>query len=139
MRCSTADAVATGEINCYYFIVRRRLFPRCADTTSQCYGGVAQRPLAGDDGINYGNALLVALPRDQICKDQLIKKAAKIVTFTPLRDHITSVFKQLHWLPVKCQIEYETIIDLFRCLSWNRKVPHLANLPETMSGTPTLI
>ena len=42
----TADAVATGEINCYYFIVRLRSFSWFADMVSQGYCNTAQRSLA---------------------------------------------------------------------------------------------
>ena len=40
-----ADAVATGEINCYNFIVRFRSLPRFEGTISQGYGSAAQRPV----------------------------------------------------------------------------------------------
>ena len=60
--------------------------------------------------LDYGNALLIGLPRDQINKLQRIQNmAARVITFTPRRDHITPVLKDLHWLPVKCRTEYKIL------------------------------
>ena len=62
--------------------------------------------------LNYGNALLIGLPRDQINK--LLRK------------------KDLHWLPVKCRIEYKILIHVYRCL--NGMAPlYLANLLKRQS------
>ena len=78
--------------------------------------------------LDYGNALLIGLPRDQINKLQRIQNmAARVITFTPRRDHITPVLKDLHWLPVKCRIEYKILLHAYRCL--NGMAPlYLANL-----------
>ena len=70
--------------------------------------------------LDYWNALLIGLPRDQINKLQRIQNmAARVITFTPRRDHniITPVLKDLHWLPVKCRIEYKIPLHVYRCLN----------------------
>jgi hypothetical protein len=83
--------------------------------------------------LDYGNALLIGLPRDQINKLQRIQNmAARVITFTPCRDHITPVLKDLHWLPVKCRIEYKILLRVYRCL--NGMTPlYLANLLKRQS------
>ena len=83
--------------------------------------------------LDYGNALLIGLPRDQINKLQRIQNmAARVITFTPRRDHITPVLKDLHWLPVKCRIEYKILLHVYRCL--NGMAPlYLANLLKRQS------
>ena len=83
--------------------------------------------------LDYGNALLIGLPRDQINKLQRIQNmAARVITFTPRRDHMTPVLKDLHWLPVKCRIEYKILLHVYRCL--NGMAPlYLANLLKRQS------
>ena len=55
--------------------------------------------------LDCGNALLTGLPLKHLKKLQRIQNiAARIITFTPRRDNITPILKQLHWLPVKCRI-----------------------------------
>ena len=44
-------------------------------------------------------------------------KAARLVTRTPLREHITPVLKQLHWLPVECRITYKLMILVYKCVN----------------------
>ena len=48
----TADAVATGDVNCHDFISRLCLLPWFAETISQGYCSAAQTPLASEDGPN---------------------------------------------------------------------------------------
>jgi len=46
----TADAVATGEVNCNNITVRLRSLPRLAEAIIQGYCSAAQRPLTDEDG-----------------------------------------------------------------------------------------
>lgn len=55
--------------------------------------------------IDYCKAFY-CLPHKIIHKLQLIQNSdAQIISRTPLVEHITPVLQQLHWLPVKQQIE----------------------------------
>ena len=55
--------------------------------------------------LDYGNALLAGLPFEHLKKLQRIQNiAARIITFTPRRDHITPILKQLHWLQTSHRI-----------------------------------
>ena len=83
--------------------------------------------------LDYGNALLIALPHDQINKLQRIQNmAARVIMFTLRRDHITPVLKDLHWLPVKCRIEYKILLHVYRCLNGTAPL-YLANLLKRQS------
>ena len=44
-------------------------------------------------------------------------KAARLVTRIPLREHITPVLKQLHWLPVECLITYKLMVLVYKCVN----------------------
>ena len=89
--------------------------------------------------LDYGNTLLIGLPRDQINKFLRIQNmAARVITFTPRRDHITPVLKDIHWLPVKCCIEYNILLHVYRCLNGMSPL-YLANLLKRQSPGRTRI
>ena len=63
--------------------------------------------------LDYGNVLLAGLPREHLNKLQSIQNmAARIITFTPRRSHITPILKELHTPPVESKI----LLRVFRCL-----------------------
>ena len=67
--------------------------------------------------LDYCNSLLATLPPTQIAQLQRVQnKAARLVTRTFLRDHITPVLRDLHWLPVECRIKYKTLVTVFKCI-----------------------
>ena len=86
--------------------------------------------------LDYGNALLAGLPPEHLKKLQRIQNiAARIITFTPRRGHITPILKQLHWLPIKHRIEFKILLHVFRCI--NGTAPrYLADILETMLDRP---
>ena len=56
--------------------------------------------------IDYCNGILVNLPDCIIDKLQvLMNAAARVVTCTPRRDHITGAVKKQHWLPVRQRLK----------------------------------
>ena len=63
--------------------------------------------------LDYCNSLLANLTNTQMKRLKSIQhKAARLVTRTPLREHITPVLKQLHWLPVECRITYKLMVGV---------------------------
>jgi hypothetical protein len=42
--------------------------------------------------------------------------AAKIITKTKKRDHVTPVLKSLHWLPVQYRVQFKILLLTFRCI-----------------------
>ena len=67
--------------------------------------------------VDYGNALLFGLPEMQLHKLQMIQNsAARLVTGTHRRDHITPVLFKLHWLPVRYRIEFKLLVLVYQAV-----------------------
>ena len=68
--------------------------------------------------LDYCNSLLTNLTYTQMKRLKSIQhKDARLVTRTPLREHITPVLKQLHWLPVECRITYKLMVLVYKCVN----------------------
>lgn len=67
--------------------------------------------------IDYCNALLHGLPRCLLQRVQHVQNtAARIVTKTPRRHHITPILKGLHWLPVESRAKYKILVHTYKAL-----------------------
>ena len=58
-----------------------------------------------------------------------------IYTSTPLKDHITPVLRNLHWLPVRARIDYKILLLTLKCIHrvapshlWDILIPYVPNL-----------
>ena len=64
------------------------------------------------------NSLLYGLPQHLISRLQSIQNTeARAVTRTRKFDHITSVLKQLHWLPVRYRIVFKILTLVYKALN----------------------
>ena len=61
--------------------------------------------------IDYCNSILAALPQSSIDPLQRVQNAAaRLITGTGTREHITPVLQSLHWLPVKFRITFKLCV-----------------------------
>lgn len=68
--------------------------------------------------LDYCNALYVGLSQGSIARLQLVQNAAaRFLTNTPKRVHITPVLYSLHWLPVQFRIDFKILLFVFKALN----------------------
>lgn len=67
--------------------------------------------------LDYCNALYFGLPQNQLARLQLVQNAAaRLLTGTKRREHISPVLSSLHWLPVSFRIDFKMLLLVFKSL-----------------------
>ena len=67
--------------------------------------------------LDYCNSLYFGLPKSSLDRLQLVQNAAaRLLTGTRKREHITPVLASLHWLPVKFRIDFKILLYVFKAL-----------------------
>jgi hypothetical protein len=67
--------------------------------------------------LDYCNCLLAACPKSSLRSFQLVQNAAaRLLTRTKRREHITPVLKSLHWLPVEFRIKFKILLLTFKAI-----------------------
>ena len=68
--------------------------------------------------LDYCNALYYGLPKYLIDRLQLVQNpAARLVTAPRRHDHITSILRRLHWLPVRYRIILKFFLLIYKALN----------------------
>ena len=68
--------------------------------------------------IDYSNSILYGIPMIEHEKLQRVQNiAARLITGSNRRDHITPVLKNLHWLPVRSRITFKILLLTFKILN----------------------
>lgn len=100
--------------SCYYQI-------RCIGQIRKYLTNDASRTLVQalvTSRLDYGNAMLCGLPKgltDRLQRAQ--NSAARLITGTHIRDHITPVLQDLHWLPVQYRSSYKILVYTYKVLN----------------------
>jgi len=65
---------------------------------------------------DFCNSLLFGLPSRQIQRLQVIQNsAARLVTRTKKHESISSVLRNLHWLPIQSRINFKVLLFAYQC------------------------
>ena len=68
--------------------------------------------------LDYCNSLFKNLPNNQIDKLQKLQNhAARTIFKKSVRDHVTPLLIDLHWLPIHARIDYKIAVLVFKCLN----------------------
>ena len=68
--------------------------------------------------LDYCNSLLYGISKKQLSRLQRVQNsAARLITLTKKREHITPVLHQLHWLPIKQRIKFKILLLIFKCIN----------------------
>lgn len=88
--------------------------------------------------LDCNNSLLFGLPGSQLKKLQTLQNtAARIISKTRGREHITPELIKLHWLPIKYRIDYKLLTLTYKCLS-NDAPQYLQDLLEVNQPSRSL-
>ena len=67
--------------------------------------------------LDYCNALLYGLPKEQIAKLQRVQNAAaRVIMDVGKYSHITPVLYELHWRPVQARIQFKILLLAFKAI-----------------------
>ena len=78
--------------------------------------------------MDYCNSILAALPQSSIDPLQRVRNAAaRLITGTGTREHITPVLQSLHWLPVKFRITFKLCV-LMHLVHIGRALAYLSDM-----------
>ncbi|GAA6093889.1 uncharacterized protein LOC116685831, partial [Tachysurus ichikawai] len=68
--------------------------------------------------IDYCNALYTGLNQSLLNRLQMVQNAAaRLLSKTSKRSHITPVLHSLHWLPVRFRVEYKVLMFVFKAIN----------------------
>ena len=119
--------------NCFFQLRRLRQIRRVAgpDVTKRLVSAFVLSRL------DYCNAALAGLPQTTLRPLQRAQNAAaRLVTNTRSRDHITPALKELHWLPINQRIQYKLCL-MMHSIHTQQCPDYMRDLVSTTAATAT--
>ena len=78
--------------------------------------------------LDYCNALYFGVDLSQLRRLQLVQNAAaRLLTSTKKREHISPVLASLHWLPIRYRIDFKLLLTVYKALH-GLAPPYLSDL-----------
>ena len=131
METQVANTVKSG----YYHLCRIAKI-RCHLTQSACARAVIATVISR---LDYHNGLLSGISERLLRRLQVLQNnAARLVTQTPRRAHITPVLFDLHWLPVRHRISYKLLLIIHKTLHSSHSPSYLKDLLCNYAPSRTL-
>jgi len=88
--------------------------------------------------LDFMNCLLFRTPKTHLDKLQRVQNAAaRMLTGTKKREHITPVLKELHWLPIMQRIDYKILLFTYKALK-GLAPKYLSDMIKPVSHSRTL-
>ena len=88
--------------------------------------------------LDYGNALYFGVSQSSLARLQSVQNAAaRLLTGTRKREHITPVLASLHWLPVHFRVHFKILLFVFKSLN-GLAPPYLSELLHPYAATRSL-
>ena len=88
--------------------------------------------------LDYANSLLYGLPQTLMGRLQRLQNAAaRLITRTRRREHITPVLKSLHWLPIECRPKFKLLLFTYKAVA-ETAPPYISELIEKQHSTRAL-
>ena len=105
-RCSLSSHVAALCRSGFYHL--RQLRPLCRSLPAEATKTLVQAFISCCNSLLYGVT-------DKLMRQvqSLQNAAARLITGTKRREHITSILRQLYWLPVRRRVEFEIAILVY--------------------------
>ncbi len=67
---------------------------------------------------DYCNSLYTGISQTALSRLQLVQNAAaRLLTRSQKRDHITPVLQSLHWLPVRYRVDFKILLIVYKSLN----------------------
>ena len=132
-RLSMSAQVSSTSRSCYYQLKQLRPIARCMSTEAlktTVHAFISSR-------LDCSNVLYDGITNQLIRRLQSIQNAAaRLVTRTARREHITPVLRELHWLPVVDRVRFKMATLAYRCLAGSCP-PYLSEERKLTSSVAT--